>query len=264
AELVLCLRELGAEPLLHVSHRGREGYGLNPGALGRLRAAGARVVVTADCGTADEGALAHAADLGLDVIVCDHHHAPTRRPPGLVALKQTALVDGVSVRAIGFRLAPRLNAGGRLADARVAVELLTTESVERAGVLAAELEMHNAERRALEDAMVAEAVSAIEARRDPHARTIVVAREGWHPGVVGIVAARLAERFHRPALAIALEGATARGSGRSVRGVHLHAALGECRALLEAFGGHRQAVGFTVRRERVGELAARVEEAVSG
>src|SRR5204862_287904 len=88
--------------------------------------------------------------------------------PGLVALKQTALVDGVSVRAIGFRLAPRLNAGGRLADARVAVELLTTESVERAGVLAAELEMHNAERRALEDAMVAEAVSAIEARREPH------------------------------------------------------------------------------------------------
>ena len=350
AELVLCLRELGAEPLLHVSHRGREGYGLNPGALGRLRAAGARVVVTADCGTADEGALAHAADLGLDVIVCDHHHAPTRRPPvlallnplqpgcafpfkglsgagvvfyllmglraelrarghdrlpdlrryldlvalgtvadvvplreenrvlvahglrvlerterpGLAALKQTALVDGVSVRAIGFRLAPRLNAGGRLADARVAVELLTTESVERAGVLAAELEMHNAERRALEDAMVAEAVSAIEARRGPQARTIVVAREGWHPGVVGIVAARLAERFHRPALAIALEGATARGSGRSVRGVHLHAALGECRALLEAFGGHRQAVGFTVRRERVGELAARFEEAVSG
>src|SRR6266404_4868580 len=302
------------------------------------------------CGPADEGALAHAADLGLDVIVCDHHHAPTRRPPvlallnplqpgcafpfkglsgagvvfyllmglraelrarghdrlpdlrryldlvalgtvadvvplreenrvlvahglrvlerterpGLAALKQTALVDGVSVRAIGFRLAPRLNAGGRLADARVAVELLTTESVERAGVLAAELEVHNAERRALEDGMVAEAVSAIEARRDPQARTIVVAREGWHPGVVGIVAARLAERFHRPALAIALEGATARGSGRSVRGVHLHAAMGECRALLEAFGGHRQAVGFTVRRERVGELAARFEEAVSG
>src|SRR5204862_264787 len=90
--------------------------------------------------------------------------------PGLAALKQTALVDEVSVRAIGFRLAPRLNAGGRLADARVAVELLTTESVERAGVLAAELEMHNAERRALEDAMVAEAVGAIEARAalEPH------------------------------------------------------------------------------------------------
>ena len=79
AQLVLCLRELGAEPLLHVSHRGREGYGLHVDALDRLRAAGARVVVTADCGTADEAALAHAADTGLDVIVCDHHHAPTRR-----------------------------------------------------------------------------------------------------------------------------------------------------------------------------------------
>ena len=349
AQLVLCLRALGAEPLLHVSHRGREGYGLHVDALDRLRAAGARVVVTADCGTADEAALAHAADAGLDVIVCDHHHVPTRRPPayallnplqagcafpfkglsgagvvfyllmglraelrarghtrlpdlrpyldlvalgtvadvvplreenrvlvahglralertarpGLVALKGMALVDAVSVRSIGFRLAPRLNAGGRLADARVAVEMLTTASAGRAQALAAELEVHNAERRALEDAMMAEALAAAEADRDPLARTVVVAREGWHPGVVGIVAARLAERFHRPALVIALEGATGRGSGRSVRGVHLHAALGACGALLEAFGGHRQAVGFTVRRERLGELAARFEQAVA-
>src|SRR5439155_241646 len=124
------------------------------------------------------------------------------------------------------------------------------ESVERAGVLAAELEMHNAERRALEDAMVAEAVSAIEARRDPHARTIVVAREGWHPGVVGIVAARLAERFHRPALAIALEGATARGSGRSVRGVHLHAAIGFGLGELPVRVGDRVDIVFRPRLAR--------------
>ena len=109
--------------------------------------------------------------------------------------------------------------------------------------------------------MTAEAFA--EAERDPRTRTVVVAREGWHPGVVGIVAARLAERLHRPALVIALEGATGRGSGRSVRGVHLHGALASCSALLEAFGGHRQAVGFTVRRERIGELAARFEEAVA-
>jgi single-stranded-DNA-specific exonuclease len=86
AELVLFLREVGAAPLLHVSHRGREGYGLNADALRALRAAGARVVVTADCGTADEQALALAADLGLDMIVCDHHHAPTQRPPALALL----------------------------------------------------------------------------------------------------------------------------------------------------------------------------------
>ncbi len=349
AQLVLCLRELGAAPLLHVSHRGREGYGLKVEALRSLRAAGARVVVTADCGTADEAALAHAADAGLDVIVCDHHHAPTQRPPalallnplqpgcafpfkglsgagvvfyllmalraelrarghtglpdlrtyldlvtlgtvadvvplreenrvlvthglralertarpGLVALKGIALVDGISVRSIGFRLAPRLNAGGRVADARVAVEMLTTPSVEQAQALAAELEMYNAERRSLEDAMTAEAFAAAEAERDLRAHTVVVAREGWHPGVVGIVAARLAERLHRPALVIALEGATGRGSGRSVRGVHLHGALASCSALLEAFGGHRQAVGFTVRRERIGELAARFEQAIA-
>jgi single-stranded-DNA-specific exonuclease len=109
--------------------------------------------------------------------------------------------------------------------------------------------------------MVSEAIAMIETP-DAGARTIVVARDGWHPGVVGIVAARLAERFHRPALVVALDGDLGRGSGRTVRGVHLHGALTECGDLLAAFGGHRQAVGFTVRRERVVELAARFEDAV--
>jgi single-stranded-DNA-specific exonuclease len=184
--------------------------------------------------------------------------------PGLMALKETALVEEASVRSIGFRLAPRLNASGRLADARVAVELLTTESPERARALAAELEVQNAERRAVEDVMVGEACALVEAASEAGTRTIVVARDGWHAGVVGIVAARLAERFHRPALVIALEGAAGRGSGRSVRGVHLHAAVEACAGVLEAFGGHRDAVGFTVRRERVGELAGRFDEAVRG
>ncbi|HYR96630.1 MAG TPA: single-stranded-DNA-specific exonuclease RecJ [Candidatus Binatus sp.] len=350
AQLVVFLRELGAEPILHVSHRGREGYGLNAGALRGLREAGARVVVTADCGTADVDKLIVAAELGLDVIVCDHHHTPIARPPamallnplqpdcafpfkglsgagvvfyllmgvraelrarghralpdlrryldlvalgtvadvvplreenrvlvthglrvldrparpGLIALREAALVETASVRSIGFRLAPRLNAGGRLADARLAVELLTTDNVERARAAAAELEMHNAERRAIEDAMVAEAIRAIETSdRKVGARTIVVARDGWHPGVVGIVAARLAERFHRPALVVALDGELGRGSGRSVRGVDLHGAVAECGELLPSFGGHRQAVGFTVPRERVAELAARFEDAVA-
>jgi single-stranded-DNA-specific exonuclease len=347
AQLVLGLRALGAEPLLHVAHRGREGYGLHADALRALRAAGARVVVTADCGTANVRELALAADLGLDVIVCDHHHAPLTRPPalallnplqagcefpfkglagagvvfyllmglraelrarghaalpdlrpyldlvalgtvadvvplreenrvlvahglralarttreGLRALKENALVDAVSVRSIAFRLAPRMNAGGRLADARVAVELLTTDDAARARILAAELEVHNAERRAIEEVMVSEAVAAAEVSA-PGARSIVIARDGWHAGVVGIVAARLAERFHRPALVIALDGDVGRGSGRSVRGLHLHRALAECEPLLETFGGHPQAVGFSVRKERVAALRARFEEAV--
>src|SRR5207244_3682519 len=162
-------------------------------------------------------------DLGLDVIVCDHHHAPTRRPPVLALLnplqpgcafpfKGLSGAGVVFYLLMGLRAELRARGHDRLPDLRRYLDLVAL------GTVADELEMHNAERRALEDAMVAEAVSAIEARRDPHARTIVVAREGWHPGVVGIVAARLAERFHRPALAIALEGATARGSGRSVRG----------------------------------------------
>jgi single-stranded-DNA-specific exonuclease len=347
AQLVLCLRELGADPLLHVSHRAREGYGLHADALRALHEAGARVVVTADCGTANVRELDLAASLGLDVIVCDHHHAPTERPPafavlnplqgdcafpfkglsgagvvfyllmglraelrargwaalpdlrryldlvalgtvadvvplreenrvlvahglraldrterpGLRALKEAALVDGATVRAIGFRIAPRLNAGGRLAEARRAVEVLTTTDPEEARTLAAELEMRNAERRALEEQMVAEARALVAAELDG-AVSLVVAREGWHAGVVGIVAARLAERYHRPAVVIALDGDTGRGSGRSIRGVDLHGAMGECADLLTAFGGHRQAIGLTVRRERLGELARRFDESV--
>jgi single-stranded-DNA-specific exonuclease len=349
AQLVLFLRALGAEPMLHVAHRAREGYGLHADVLRALRSAGARVVVTADCGTADGEELALAGGIGLDVIVCDHHHAPHTRPPayallnplqpgcefpfkglsgagvvfyllmglraelrarghsqlpdlrpyldlvalgtvadvvplreenrvlvahglraidatarpGLRALKDAALVETASVRAIGYRLAPRLNAGGRLADAREAVEMLTTPSAEEARVLAARLEVHNAERRAIEERMTAEAVATVEETGGAARRTIVVAREGWHAGVVGIVAARLAERYHRPALVLAIDGDTARGSGRSVRGVDLHAALAACSDLLDAFGGHRQAVGLSVRRDRVAVLAARFDAAIA-
>jgi single-stranded-DNA-specific exonuclease len=346
AQLVLFLRELGADPLLHVSNRFREGYGLHGGAIRALAAAGARVLVTADCGTANVNELALAASLGLDVIVCDHHHAPATRPPamavlnplradcefpfkglsgagvvfyllmglrmelrarghavlpdlrryldlvalgtvadvvplreenrvlvahglraidgtarpGLRALKEAAVVERASVRSIGFRLAPRLNAGGRLAEAQRAVDVLVTSDPDEARALAAELECCNAERRAIEETMVAEAVRLVG--ESPGRRSIVVAGDGWHQGVVGIVAARLAERFHRPALVIALDGALGRGSGRSVRGVDLHGAVSQCRALLETFGGHRQAVGFSLRRERVAALAESFEEAI--
>jgi single-stranded-DNA-specific exonuclease len=183
--------------------------------------------------------------------------------PGVQALKEAALVETASVRAIGFRLAPRLNAGGRLADARDAVDMLTTASPDEARALAARLEVHNAERRAIEERISAEAAAMVETGEGwPARRTIVVASAGWHRGVVGIVAARLTERYHRPALVLAIEDETARGSGRSVRGVDLHRAVAECSDLLDAFGGHRQAVGLTVRRERLASLAARFEEAV--
>ena len=350
ALLVLGLRALGAEPLVHVPHRLRDGHGLRVDALRRLRASGARLVVTADCGTGDGAALAAAAELGLDVIVCDHHETPPARPPavavlnprqpgcafpfkglsgagvafyllvglrmelrarghaalpdlrpyldlvalgavadvvplreenrvlvahglralertkraGLVALKETALVDAASVRAIAFRLAPRLNAAGRVAEPERVVELLTTDDGEAARTIAAELEVHNAERRRLEESAFAEAVALADARLAAGpARAIVVARDGWHPGVVGIVAARLAERYGRPAIVVALDGDTGRASGRSGGDVDLHAAVAAARHLLADFGGHPHAVGFTLARDRVRALAVHLDDALA-
>lgn len=347
AQVVLFLREVGAEPLLHVSHRTREGYGLDAEALRRLKAAGARVVVTADVGTAASTELLLARELELDVIVCDHHHVPPTRPPafavlnplqpecgfpfkglsgagvvfyllmglraelrrrdwprlpdlrryldlvalgtvgdvvplrdenrvlvahglreierterpGLRALKEVALVDCATVRAIGFRIGPRLNAAGRLAEAGIAVEALTTADPEYARSLVAELEVFNAQRRAIEEEMMRRAIDEIERGGEP-GPAIVVANGDFHAGVAGIVAARLAERYRRPALVIALDGEVGRGSGRSVRGVALLEHLHACKELLEAYGGHPYAAGLRVQARHVGALRQRFVQSV--
>ena len=140
--------------------------------------------------------------------------------------------------------------------------MLTTDDLDRGRTLAAELELYNAERRQIEDTMVREAAAMVDADGAGARHALLVAGDGWHPGVVGIVAARLAERFHRPSIVIALEWDVGRGSGRSVAGIPLHQAVQECDDLLEAFGGHRAAIGLTVRRERIAELRARFEAAV--
>ncbi len=172
------------------------------------------------------------------------------RRPGVKALKRVAGVPpGVPVAAgqVGFRLAPRLNAAGRLDDAGRGVRLLATGDAEEARRLAEELDGENRSRQEIERRILDEALEAAAARVRAGARGLVLWREGWHPGVVGIVASRVVERFHRPAVLVGLDGAAGKGSGRSVEGFHLYDALAACAPHLTRFGGHRHAAGVTVQ-----------------
>jgi single-stranded-DNA-specific exonuclease len=153
-----------------------------------------------------------------------------------------------------------LNAGGRLSDARSAVELLTTESLADARAALVTLDSDNRERQVLQQRMLREAIAMVEADRDWRRRaSIVVGSPDWHPGVVGIVAARLAERYYRPTFVMSLNDSLARGSGRSIPGVHLVEALRECGAPMLSFGGHRAAAGVSLRSAEVGLFAAALE-----
>lgn len=184
------------------------------------------------------------------------------RWPGLQELIRAAGLAEKPIRAghLGFVLGPRLNAVGRVGDAKDGLRLLLTDDRQEAARLAGQLERDNAARQALDQQMLEEAIAKVEAtvRLDEEA-AVVLASEGWHAGVIGIVASRLVERYGRPAFLIALDGgeAAGKGSGRSISRFHLRDALAECGDLLERFGGHRMAAGLTIRRDRVEEFRRR-------
>ena len=347
--LLLFLRELGIEPDIYIPHRMRDGYGLRAAALREMAERGARLVVTVDCGAAAHEEIALASSLGLDLIVCDHHQAPTIRPPalailnpvvsdagfpfrglcaagvvfyllmgtrmrlresgsaipdlrryldlvalgtvadlvplmeenrvfvkqglkeiartdrpGIRALLKVAGVDEVSAGALGFRLGPRINASGRLADAMRAVDLLSSRDPDEASRLAALLDGYNRDRQAMEEAIFVEADRMIQDMENrEQRRSFVLASEGWHAGVVGIVASRLVERYFRPVFVLAVEGDLSRGSGRGIPAVNLVEALGACADLLERYGGHRMAAGLTIRTAALPEFATRFEETIA-
>ena len=174
------------------------------------------------------------------------------RKPGLQALMQVARVDpsGIDAGAIGFRLAPRINAAGRLHRADAGLELLLTADVARARAVAAELDAVNVERRDVETRILFEAEKLV-AGTPGGAPAYVLAAEGWHPGVIGIVASRIAERHHRPAVLIALDGEQGTGSGRSIPAFDLLGGLQAASAELLRHGGHRAAAGLTIESGRV-------------
>jgi len=179
--------------------------------------------------------------------------------PGLQALKEVAAVTEVNCGNVAFRLAPRLNAAGRLEDARLGVDLLLESSPERTMPIARLLDDFNRERQEIERETLRQAVGRLGGSEGPEKRSIVLADERWHPGVIGIVASRLVESYHRPTVLIALENGQGKGSARSIPGFHLFQSLELCRHHLEGFGGHAFAAGLSIAEHAVEEFTAAFE-----
>lgn len=331
--MVSTLRELGADCDWFIPDRIADGYGLTAENVQALAERGTGLLITVDCGITAVEQVRLAQELGMEVVVTDHHQRSEELPAcpilhpevsgypfeslcgtavawklscalkagveadlDLVALatvadvvplvgENRALVKRglaeirrarrVGLRALmaaakcepsqldegdlGFRLAPRINAAGRLYRADAGVELLLSDDEGRAEQIAVELSRANAERRATEREVD---VAAEAARRElpdelRGANGLVLAGEGWHPGVVGIVASRLVERHHRPIVVVSLDGeGGGRGSGRSIPGFDLLAALEACAEHLESFGGHRAAAGLSLRAENLAAFQA--------
>ena len=342
--LTRALRALGGRVVPFIPRRIEDGYDLTAAGVRAAQAAGARVVVTCDCGTSAHGPVADLMAQGVDVIVTDHHlpsgpPAPalavlnpqlkdceypdkglagvgvafklalalTRRMGGsengvmrlldLVALATIADIaplrgenrvlvryglkllnetENVGLRAliraagldgkpltsgrVGFILAPRLNAVGRLGHALRGVELLMCEREHEANVIARELEELNRKRQELDRGTLEQARAMVRRLDLEETYGIVLAGEGWHPGVIGIVASRIVEDTGRPTLLIALHDGEGKGSGRSISAFDLHAGLTQCRDLLVRFGGHKAAAGVTIHAGQVAALAERFNQ----
>ncbi len=352
AQLVRWFRAMGRDLPIYVPDRIIEGYGPSPAAFRRLKEQGAELVITVDCGAAAHDALVAARDMGLDVVVVDHHlmrgepppaaalvnpnrpddtsgqghlaaagvtfvllaalnrearkrglFATTPEPdirqwldlaamgafcdvtsltgfnraiasqglkvmsgwanPGLKALLDVAKGQGPATSFhAGFILGPRINAGGRIGRSDLGARLLSTDDPVEAAALAAELDALNASRKEVERDVIDQAVAFIEtdSNQDPDAPVLVVAGDGWHPGVVGIAAARLRERYRKPVIVIGIDrpSDTGKGSGRSQPGVNLGRAVQAAfdEGMLLAGGGHAMAAGLTVRPSGIPELRA--------
>ena len=338
-----CLTRLGGRVRSYIPDRLEEGYGLNEEAVLHLAQQGVTLIITVDCGITAAREVEFARELGIDVVITDHHeckqaipeaaavvdpHRPDCPYPfkGLagvgVALKlamaaagpdraglvfreyadlaavgtvadvmpmtgenRTIVQTGLAALAhprrvglaqlmeeaglgdkpvtsvsIGYTLAPRINAAGRMGQADLAAELLLTRDPGRAAALAQELCALNRERQTIECEIFQECVQRLERR--PQSGIILLADEHWHQGVVGIVASRLTEKYSCPAFMVCLDQGIGKGSCRSWGGVNLFHLLTQCQDLLEGFGGHAMAAGFTVREENIPALEHRLRQLV--
>ncbi|HIW31450.1 MAG TPA: single-stranded-DNA-specific exonuclease RecJ, partial [Candidatus Paenibacillus intestinavium] len=330
----------------YIPHRMLEGYGLNKGAIDKAHQAGVALIVTVDTGISAYEEVEYAKQLGIDVVITDHHEPPEQLPQaaavvnpkqlhcpypfkGLagvgVAFKlATALLKGapmqwsgivalgtiadlmpledenriivsyglaelrkgeqigfsalaevcginiseLSAANIGFGIAPKINAAGRLKHAKQAVELIISSSQQEAIQLATELDYLNKERQLIVETMVQEAEAQWQGKLQAAGQAgqsapnvIVLAQEGWNVGVIGIVASKMLERYYKPVIVFGIdaEKGTAKGSARSIEGYDLHAALTECDSMLEHYGGHQAAAGMTVRIENLPQLESELD-----
>ncbi len=189
----------------------------------------------------------------------------TQTRPGIDALRSACNIHQgmIGSEDIAFRIAPRINAAGRIAHAGIALDLLNASTLNAAHELAETLCHFNQRRQSIEQQIFDQIVRRLESRRDMLDRkTLLLAEEGWHQGVLGIVASKLTARYHRPVVLIAVHNGVGKGSGRSIPELDLFAALARCSHLLDKFGGHRLAAGLTVRVEYIRKLQAAFEEAV--
>ena len=337
-QLTEALSALGAAPTPYIPDRFSEGYGLNIPAIERLHRDGATLLVTADCGTSSIEEVARARELGMDVIILDHHTVPPQLPdatalvnprlagaapggllelataglafhvasalhdaagrpfdaqayldvaalgtvcdmaplvdenrrlvrtglpalartarPGLRALMDVARMDAssVSVEDIGYKLGPRLNAAGRIAHAKLALELLMTPDEERGRDLALQLDALNRERQDRTSQAVTLASRMVESQGLPS--LIMIGHADFSSGIVGLIASRLVNVYGRPAVVYEIGEETSRASCRSIDEFHITDALRAHAHLFERFGGHRGAAGFTVRNDRIDEVRA--------
>ncbi len=336
---------VGINCFYHIPNRMEHGYGLGEAGIRAVAAAGARVIVSVDCGVTAVAEAELCRSLGMELIITDHHtpgeqlpdacavinpllpdspfpfrllagvgvafnllialrtrlresgafaaveppnlreyldlvalgtiadivpltdenrlfvrfglkELSTTRRLGIIALKTVAGITGeVSCHDVGFKLGPRLNACGRLEDATRGVELLLCRNREEAALIAGELDASNTERRQIEQEILRDALAMLEGQQKELTGIVLASRE-WHPGVIGIVASRIVEQYHRPTLLIALMDGEGRGSGRSIPAFHLYQALTVCSARLRKFGGHKYAAGLSLAEEDLDAFAA--------
>ena len=180
--------------------------------------------------------------------------------PGFIALKEICRLDNaktIDPSDIGFRIGPRINAGGRISKASLGLDLLCTTDLERARKLAKILDQCNQDRQSMQEKHVEEALEQVGTKSTRFG--LVVSSGKWHPGIVGLVASKLAEKFYRPSIALSIEGKVARGSARSIPGIHIVEVLEGCTDLLEQFGGHAAAAGLTVSLDKLNLFEERFE-----
>ncbi len=328
------LLALGLDVLHHIPHRITEGYGLNEKIVNFAKANKVKLMITADCGTANHKEIEGLRGANIDVIITDHHESQDLNLPavssminpkvkhsgypyrelagvgvaykfcqaiadsqlsedldlvalgtiadsvplngenriiareGLLRLPETkreglrAIIENAGIKNkkfnttyVSFIIAPRLNASGRMSSAELSLKLLMSDNRQEAGELAKELEQFNRQRQKVESKILEEAEEMINREMNfKEQKIIVIAKDDWHQGVLGIVASKLADRFYRPAIVISLNDKLCKGSARSIKNFHLFDALVDCKEFLNSFGGHAHAAGLLITRDNIDEF----------